>query len=90
MRNKSDALGVFIQFKSLVENKLDKKIKALQSDWGCEFRAFTNLALQSGIDMRLSCPHTSVQNGRSERKHKHITEIRLTSFAEASMPLHYW
>lgn len=52
---------MFTQFKNLVENKFDKKIKALQSDWGNEFRAFTNLALQYGIDMRLSCPHTSAQ-----------------------------
>lgn len=61
MRNKSKALNMFTQFKNLVENKFDKKIKALQSDWGNEFRAFTNLALQYGIDMRLSCPHTSAQ-----------------------------
>lgn len=71
MRNKSDALSVFTKFKNLFENKLDRNIKALQ--WGGEFRAFTDIALQSGVDMRLLYHHTLAQNGKVERKHKHIT-----------------
>ncbi|XP_047337181.1 cation/H(+) antiporter 15-like [Impatiens glandulifera] len=43
-----------------------------------------------GILHRLSCPHTSEQNGIAERKIRHITEIGLTLLAHASMPLHYW
>lgn len=59
---------MFTQFKNLVENKFERKIKTLQSDWGCNFRAFTNLTLQSDIEMRISCPHTSAENVRPKRK----------------------
>ena len=34
LKNKSDTLTVFRQFKSMVELQLDKHIKALQTDWG--------------------------------------------------------
>ena len=36
LKNKSDALSVFKQFKSLVELQFNKKIKAIQTDWGQE------------------------------------------------------
>ncbi|KAL2534481.1 Integrase catalytic domain-containing protein [Abeliophyllum distichum] len=89
MKHKSEALSIFTQFKTLVENKLDRKIKTLQSDWGGEYRSFTNLVIQSGIEFRHPCPHTSAQNGRIERKHRHITETGLTLLAQAKMPLKY-
>lgn len=38
----------------------------------------------------MSCPYTSQQNGRAERKHRHIAEFGLTLLAQAQMPLHYW
>ncbi|WVZ16857.1 hypothetical protein V8G54_009839 [Vigna mungo] len=38
----------------------------------------------------MSCPYTSQQNDRAERKHRHITEFCLTLLAQAKMPLHYW
>ena len=37
LKNKSDALSVFKQFKSLVELQFNKKIKAIQTDWEGEF-----------------------------------------------------
>lgn len=38
----------------------------------------------------VSCPHAHQQNGSAERKHRHIVEVGLALFAEASMPLKYW
>jgi hypothetical protein len=34
--------------------------------------------------------HTHQQNGSAERKHRHIIETGLASFARASMPLKFW
>ena len=45
---------------------------------------------QQGIQCRLSYPHTSTQNGRAERKDRHVTEMGLTLLAQAGMPLRYW
>ena len=37
LRNKSDALPTFVNFKTQVELQLDSKIKCIQSDWGGEY-----------------------------------------------------
>ncbi|GAU35295.1 hypothetical protein TSUD_54540 [Trifolium subterraneum] len=39
---------------------------------------------------RLTCPHTSHQNGTVERKHRQIVEMGLTLLSQASMPLKFW
>lgn len=46
---KSDALIVFKKFKLLVEKQTGRLIKALQTDNGSEFIAFTEFLEQSGI-----------------------------------------
>jgi histone deacetylase 1/2 len=43
-----------------------------------------------GISHRVSCPHTSQQNGIAERKHHHIVETGLALLAHSSLPLPYW
>lgn len=43
-----------------------------------------------GITHRMTCPHTSEQNGLVERKHRHIVETGLTLLAHASMLLKFW
>lgn len=45
---------------------------------------------ENGIQIQLACPYTSAQNGRVERKHRHIVETGLAMFAQAKMPLTYW
>lgn len=90
LKTKNEALPTFRQYKALVENRFDKRIKILQSDWGGEFRSFESLLKGYGIEFRHLCPHTSQQNGIVERKHRHIVEMGLSMLAQASMPLHYW
>lgn len=41
---------------NLVENKFERKIKTLQTDWGGEFRSFTNFLRENGIEFRHPCP----------------------------------
>ncbi|KAF7824227.1 Retrovirus-related Pol polyprotein from transposon TNT 1-94 [Senna tora] len=67
LKAKSDALEAFQLF------KLNTKIKALQSDSGGEYRAFSKFLQTHGIHHRFSCPHTHQQNGSAERKHRHIS-----------------
>jgi histone deacetylase 1/2 len=38
----------------------------------------------------MPCPYTSQQNGRAERKHRHVAELGLTLLAQAKMPFSYW
>lgn len=43
-----------------------------------------------GIAFRHPCPHTHQQNDKSERKHKHTVETKLTSLAQVGLPLIFW
>ncbi|KAG8492772.1 hypothetical protein CXB51_010240 [Gossypium anomalum] len=67
-----------------------KRIKKFQSDWGGEFRAFASVLATHGIPHRITCPHTSEQNGVAECKHRHIVETGLTLLAQANLPMVYW
>ncbi|KAF7840881.1 Retrovirus-related Pol polyprotein from transposon TNT 1-94 [Senna tora] len=73
-----------------LEKQLNTTLKAVQTDFGGEFRPFTTYLQENGIVHRLSCPHTHQQSGTAERKHRHVTETGLTLLATASLPLKYW
>ncbi|KAK4262401.1 hypothetical protein QN277_027966 [Acacia crassicarpa] len=90
LKHKGEAVHAFKHFKALVENRFDLKIKTLQCDNGSEFKPFMPIAQDAGIDVRLTCPYTSAQNGRAERKHRHIVKMGLTLLAHAGMPLKFW
>lgn len=81
---------MFQIFYTYIEAQFHSKIKAIQTDGGGEFRSLTTFIQTHGIQHRLTCPHTSQQNGIVERKHRHIVETGLTLLAHASMPLHFW
>ncbi|RVW97157.1 Retrovirus-related Pol polyprotein from transposon TNT 1-94 [Vitis vinifera] len=66
LKHKSEAFQVFLHFKSQVELQLGHKIKAVQSDWGGEYRSFTQYITSNGIIHRISCPYTHEQNGLAE------------------------
>jgi histone deacetylase 1/2 len=90
LKQKSETVHAFNQFKNLVEKQFNKKIKVIQCDGGGEYKPVQKLAIDSGIQFRMSCPYTSQQNGRAERKHRHVTELGLTLLAQAKMPMSYW
>ncbi|CAA0812276.1 Uncharacterized mitochondrial protein AtMg00710, partial [Striga hermonthica] len=90
LKNKSQTLPAFTQFKQLVENQLNKKIKALQTDGGGEFIGMTNFLNHVGIKHKISCPYTPEQNGLAERNHRNIVEVGLSLLSQSSMPLMYW
>ena len=60
---------------NLVENQLDKKIKALRSDRGREYLSdeFRKLCDEKGIERQLSIPYTPQQNGVVEEKKQNPT-----------------
>ena len=73
-----------------MENQFDTKIKCLQFDNGGEFRSFMSFLQAVGIAHRFSCPYNLAQNGRVERKHRHVVETGLALLSHASLPMKYW
>nr|KYP47684.1 Retrovirus-related Pol polyprotein from transposon TNT 1-94 [Cajanus cajan] len=58
LKNKAQTLGIFKQFHTMVKNQYNQPIKALQTDWGGEYRTFTTYLNDVGIQHRIICPHT--------------------------------
>ncbi|RVW73295.1 Retrovirus-related Pol polyprotein from transposon RE1 [Vitis vinifera] len=44
----------------------------------------------SGIHHQLSCPYTPAQNGRAERKHRHVTETGLALLFHSHLSPRFW
>ena len=87
---KSQTFETFIHFKSLVEKQFNLPIKKVQADGGGEYKPLERFLRDQGIAFQMSCPHTHEQNGRAERRHRHVTETGLTLLAKSGLDMSYW
>ena len=90
LKHKSEVFQVFKDFQNLVKRYFDRKIIAMQTDWGGEYEKLNSFFNKIGISHHVSCPHAHQQNGSAERKHRHIVEVGFSLLAHASMPLKFW
>ncbi|KAK9067609.1 hypothetical protein SSX86_011720 [Deinandra increscens subsp. villosa] len=92
LKTKTGFYSVLTAFIKLVQTQCSRKIKIFQSDGGTEFVNHTvrKILEDNGTLHRLSCPYTPQQNGRAERKHRHIVETGLAMLFNAHMPAKYW
>ncbi|MFS7960449.1 putative RNA-directed DNA polymerase [Helianthus anomalus] len=90
LKHKSDVCVTFKNFHAMVERQFKTKLKSFQTDWGGEFRPLSPFFTSLGIIHRLSCPHTSEQNGFVERRHRHVVETGLTLLAQSGVPQKFW
>ena len=72
LKHKSEVFERFRDFQNLVEHLLNRKIKAMQTDWGGEYQHLNTFFQRIGIEHHVSCPYAHHQNGSAERKHRHI------------------
>jgi hypothetical protein len=72
LRKNSKVFYKFKEFKSLVENYTDKKIKVLRTNNGAEFSGneFDQFCKKFGIARQNTTPYTPQQNGFSERMNR--------------------
>jgi hypothetical protein len=89
LRHKFEVLEKFHLFQQHVEHLLNRKIVAIQTDWGGEYQKLNSFFSRIGISHLVSCPHTHQQNGAAERKHRHIVEVGLSLLSHASMALKF-
>ena len=64
----------------------------MRSDNGTKFtnNTFKPFLQSKGIVPQTSCPYTPQQNGRAERKHKHLLEMARSIYFQAHFPIHFW
>jgi transposase InsO family protein len=92
LRLKSDTFTTLTHFFAWVSTQFRRPVRALQCDNGCEFdnHASRSFFLTSGVQLRLSCPYTSTQNGRAKRMIHTTTNMICCLLLQASLHASYW
>nr|GEV32645.1 hypothetical protein [Tanacetum cinerariifolium] len=79
-------------FIALIENQLNKKIKAIRCDNRTEFLNANLIALcgEKGIKRDYSKARTPQQNGVAERKNRTLIEAARSMLADSKLPTMFW
>ena len=77
MKEKSETLAKFKEFKLMVESEVGREIQCLHTDNGGEYISdeFSSYLVQCKIRQQLTCPNMPQHNGIAERKNKHLAEV---------------
>ena len=89
---KSDAFVSFCEWKKLVENQVNKKVKCLRTDNGLEFcnKDFDSFCRGQGIERHRTCAYTPQQNGVAERMNRTIMEKVRCLLNESGLEEEFW
>nr|GEX69470.1 putative ribonuclease H-like domain-containing protein [Tanacetum cinerariifolium] len=89
---KDETFYILKDFIALIENQLNKKIKAIRCNNGTEFRNAKLIALceEKGIKKDYSNARTPQQNGVAERKNQTLIEAARSMLADSKLPIMFW
>jgi hypothetical protein len=92
LKSKDEVFNKFKEFKALIENLYERKIKILNSDNGGEYtsKEFENFYKNVGIKRELTTPYNPQQNGVAERKNRTIMEAMKTMIHDQDLPICLW
>ena len=92
MKGKNEVFNKFKEFKALVENLSEKKIRIFRSNNGGEFTSgeFKTLCKEVGIKREFSTPYNPQQNGVTKRKKETIMEVVKEMIHDQDLSIHLW
>jgi hypothetical protein len=92
LKDKSSVFKEFKNFKMMVENELERRIKTIRTDGGGEFCSndMEQFLISNGIKHEKSTPYTPQQNGRAERINRTIITMAKSMMAEFNSPKSFW
>ena len=73
--DKTEVFHMFMRFVAMVDRQFSQTVKIVQSDNDTKFNCLHDYFVANGIIFQTSCVGTPQQNGRVERKHKHILNV---------------
>ena len=87
-KNRSKLYQIYRDFTKMIETRFSKPIKVFRFDNAQEYKAheFTSILHQFGIVPHCSYADISQQNGRAERKLRHILNVVRATTISASIP----
>lgn len=92
LTKKSEVFDKFKQFKVLVENQTNKRIKILRSDNGGEYTSsvFQAYLKANGIRHQTTVPGSPQQNGVAERANRTVLEAARCMLQDAGLKKEFW
>jgi transposase InsO family protein len=92
LKSKDQVFNKFNEFKALIENLSERKIKILRLDNGGEYtsKEFVSFCKDVGIKRDLTAPYNPQQNGVAERKNRMIMEAMNTMIHDQDLPMCLW
>ena len=92
LKHKNEVMGKFQEWKNLVENQLEFKVKSIRTDCGGEYisTAFEHLLKSNGIRHEKSIPKTPEQNGVSERMNLTLMDKVRSMIYDSGVPKKFW
>jgi transposase InsO family protein len=88
MHNRSELAQIYCTFAQMISIQFSKAIKIFRTDNAMEYRdsQFLDFIHTQGTIIQRTCAGTSQQNGRAERKHRHILDSIRAFLIYASCP----
>lgn len=90
MASKAEVNTLVQNFFNMVHTQFQGILQVFRSDNGTEFKPLIPFFRAKGVIYQTSCPYTPQQNGRVERKHRHILEVARALRFQASLPIQFW
>ena len=92
LKSKDETKITFIDFAKQAQRKFDKKILAIRSDNGSEFKNYTleEFLSDEGIEIQYSAPYTPQQNGVADRKNRTLVEMARSMLDKYKSPHSFW
>ena len=92
MRPRDELLTIYRNFANMVKTIFSKTIKVFRSDNAREHtqHAFEHILYSHLTVHQFSCPGTSQQNGRAERKIRHILDTVRALLLSSKVPVPFW
>ncbi|CAM8998803.1 unnamed protein product [Rhodiola kirilowii] len=90
MTEKREVQVIIRNFMAMVQRQFEKHVKVVRSDNGTEFMCMKSFFNHEGILHQTSCVGTPQQNGRVERKHRHILNVARALMFQAQFPTRFW
>ncbi|XP_074308066.1 uncharacterized protein LOC141642964 [Silene latifolia] len=92
IQNKAQVPGLVKQFVAYVETQFHKQIKIIRSDNGTEFfqTQCSQFFKDKGIIHQRSIAGRPQQNGRVERKHRHLLDTARALKIQSNVPQKFW